>query len=293
MSKVKILPPVIVIGMHRSGTTMIMRMLEELGLFVGKRLEDNHEAIFFLELNDWMLHQCGGNWFHPGHISHLIENDKMRKLTVDYLCNLLKGVQVAGYTGVINFLGGMRPLQMTVPWGWKDPRNTFTLPVWLDIFPDARIIHIYRNGIDVARSLQVRAERELKEGIRLHEKRKRLALYRLTRKKGGFTKSLGCLFMEEGFSLWEVYVSKAFEHLARLKNASVTIKYEDFVKEPERFLRELSVFCGLNPEPSLISSVAKNIKEERGSAYLKDKELLEFYESKRNTDWMKKLGYVK
>lgn len=29
--------PVIIAGMHRSGTTMITRMLEEAGLFVGKR----------------------------------------------------------------------------------------------------------------------------------------------------------------------------------------------------------------------------------------------------------------
>ncbi len=30
-------------------------------------------------------------------------------------------------------------------WGWKDPRNTFTLPMWLSIFPKARVLHVLRN----------------------------------------------------------------------------------------------------------------------------------------------------
>ncbi|MCS5697200.1 sulfotransferase [Desulfofundulus thermocisternus] len=33
----KVRPPIIIIGMHRSGTNMLTRMLEELGLFVGER----------------------------------------------------------------------------------------------------------------------------------------------------------------------------------------------------------------------------------------------------------------
>ncbi|MGD9653227.1 MAG: sulfotransferase [Candidatus Dadabacteria bacterium] len=42
----KPVPPVIVIGMSRSGTTMLTKMLDELGLYAGKKLTDNHEAVF-------------------------------------------------------------------------------------------------------------------------------------------------------------------------------------------------------------------------------------------------------
>ena len=42
------------------------------------------------------------------------------------------------------------------PWGWKDPRNTFTLDRWMDLFPKARIVHVIRNGMDVALSLNMR-----------------------------------------------------------------------------------------------------------------------------------------
>lgn len=40
-------PPIIIVGMHRSGTTMITKMLENLGLFVGDQKEINNEALFF------------------------------------------------------------------------------------------------------------------------------------------------------------------------------------------------------------------------------------------------------
>lgn len=42
--------PIIILGMHRSGTTMITQLLENLGLFVGTEKEVNHEALFFGKL---------------------------------------------------------------------------------------------------------------------------------------------------------------------------------------------------------------------------------------------------
>src|SRR3954449_9453301 len=58
--------PVIFIGMHRSGTSMLGRLLEELGMFFGTRKDENNEALFFQEMNNWLLTQCGGRWDNPG-----------------------------------------------------------------------------------------------------------------------------------------------------------------------------------------------------------------------------------
>ncbi|MEZ5023867.1 MAG: sulfotransferase [Chitinophagales bacterium] len=41
---------------------------------------------------------------------------------------------------------------LDIPWGWKEPRNSFTLEFYKELFPDAKIIHIYRNPIDSANS---------------------------------------------------------------------------------------------------------------------------------------------
>ena len=48
-------PPVIILGMHRSGTSMITGFLQKLGLFVGEELDDNNESLFFFKLNHWMF----------------------------------------------------------------------------------------------------------------------------------------------------------------------------------------------------------------------------------------------
>jgi len=68
--------PFIIIGMHRSGTAMIAQMLEELGLFTGRKKQQNHEALFFMNINDWLLHQS----VLPGIIlSHFISCLKIKK----------------------------------------------------------------------------------------------------------------------------------------------------------------------------------------------------------------------
>lgn len=48
-------PPVIIIGMHRSGTSLVARLLDVLGLFLGKYKDENHEARLFISINDWFL----------------------------------------------------------------------------------------------------------------------------------------------------------------------------------------------------------------------------------------------
>ncbi len=40
---------VIVIGMHRSGTGMISRLVEEMGLFVGTEKDGNNKSLFFIK----------------------------------------------------------------------------------------------------------------------------------------------------------------------------------------------------------------------------------------------------
>ena len=58
-------PPLIIIGMHRSGTSMVTRMLQGAGVFTGRRLEMNGAARFFQRINRWLFHLNRATWDHP------------------------------------------------------------------------------------------------------------------------------------------------------------------------------------------------------------------------------------
>ena len=44
---------------------MLGRLLEEIGLFAGTRKDENNEALFFQEINSWLLGQSGARWDEP------------------------------------------------------------------------------------------------------------------------------------------------------------------------------------------------------------------------------------
>ena len=67
-------PPIIIIGMHRSGTTMLAKFLGELGVFMGNDKEKNYESKFFQKLNKWMLSVAGCSWDNPDGFGLLLDN---------------------------------------------------------------------------------------------------------------------------------------------------------------------------------------------------------------------------
>ena len=46
--------PVVVVGMHRSGTSLVSRILDQSGVMMGKDLQGDHESLFFIGLNEWI-----------------------------------------------------------------------------------------------------------------------------------------------------------------------------------------------------------------------------------------------
>jgi hypothetical protein len=100
----------------------------------------------------------------------------------------------------------------TAIWGWKDPRNCLTLPIWLSIYPGARVLHIIRDGRAVALSL---ADRD-------------------------------SLDPDFGLSLWALHVERTEAALATLPDERQhTIRYEDLMADPGETLRGVFEFAGL------------------------------------------------
>ena len=141
-------PGVLVLGMHRSGTSALTRALGLLGLETGRRGDlmeaapsnrSGHWEISALtECNDDLLRAAGGRWSGPpGDLSGLTAaaagapGDEARALVADVLPD--------------------------APWTWKDPRLCLTLPFWHEVLgarPPAVVC--LRHPVEIAASLERR-----------------------------------------------------------------------------------------------------------------------------------------
>ncbi len=138
--------PIAIAGMHRSGTSLIAALMYRCGLFLGTRddlmppspdNEDGYwENVRFLELNEEVLRAAGGGWDDPP-ASVAIES-----------------ADVADVLGRARVLAA--EFDSRLPWAWKDPRNTLTLPFWIKVIPDLRVVACIRNPLEVALSLHRR-----------------------------------------------------------------------------------------------------------------------------------------
>jgi hypothetical protein len=281
-------PPLIIIGMHRSGTSMVTRVLRELGVFTGRNVDPNDEAFFFQRINRWLFQLSGATWDRPGPARQLAAESKTRQPINGQLERLLRSPRVAAYSGWLNWLRYRAPGRFPFPWCWKDPRNTFTLPFWTDLFPGARVIHVVRNGVDVAASLAHRGVREL---AALGE-RFSWVDFIANRPLPDTALSVLCLELEEGFRLWEAYCAEAEEQLSRLPaERTMTIGYETLLEEPLPLLRDLCAFAGVSPEATRLAAVAADLDAGRRNAWAQDQQLRDFHQSVSGSETMKRYGY--
>jgi hypothetical protein len=244
-------PPYIVIGMHRSGTSMLAGLLHSSGIFMGNDWDEHQESVFFQSINQELLKRNAANWAAPQVPS---ESNTVLLPTAGLLRHYLKAH--VHPSQLIKLLRGNA-------WGWKDPRNTFTLNCWLKLFPDAKVIHIHRNGLDVALSLSIRS------------KKKTANEYAETLKD-----------TTAGFVLWEKYVAQAFSFESALGDRMITVQFEKLIASEESEIRKLEAFVG-RPLRSQIGATADRTRTQR---YREDEHAGLISEARQNY-WMNRLGY--
>ena len=185
--------------------------------------------------------------------------------------------QIAGYLGWRRYLRH-RSLELPFAWGWKDPRNTFTLPLWRELFGRVRVIHVWRNGVDVAASLRSRelayiASRQ----VRTRKREIREAL------RPDPSPTLWwcppCPTLEGGLGLWESYMERARAHVAELAEDAIEIRFEDCLRETPTAIDRLIEFCDLRPGPDVRQSAMALVDPSRAFAFRSDPELGRFAES--------------
>jgi len=266
--------PIIILGMHRTGTSMLTRMLERLGLFCGVQKQGDHEAVFFLRLNDWALSQAGSRWDYPRTIDSLLENPEVRALTLEHLRFSMTSPRRLSYLGLWKTLRYPSIGELDTPWAWKDPRNTFTLPLWLELFPEARLVHAHRHGVDVAASLRTRHRAIV--AARARRYRERRWLYHFRENRSAFTTSLRCASLDAGYALWEEYMAASQHWLQALPNPQIEVRYEDFLADPAAELKRVAEFCKLQPTADVLGDAAAQGRASRAYAYMRNAELQAF-----------------
>jgi len=266
-------PPILIIGMHRSGTSLLSRMLSELGLFVGMDLQADHESVYFIRLNNWLLRQAQATWDYPEKYQIMARQADWLQQQAVQVSNYLKQRSVVRYTGKSHVARFRSDGALYFPWGWKDPRNTFTLPLWLLLYPDAKVIHIKRHGVDVAQSLVARERQATRKLVTLL---KAVGLQWPRTATNGFANPLRCTKLDGSFSLWEYYTKQAHEHVLALGDRATEIVYEHFLQDPVNVLEGLCRFIGLPVDKQSMGQLVDKVRPDRAFAYRSNTELQKY-----------------
>ena len=199
--------PICVLGMHRSGTSMVTQLLAGCGVYLGEHDDlvaadqDNADGYWenkrFVDINEAVFALIGAGWDHPAGMPEGWESDGR------FLRLRSRGLQL------------VEAFRESV-WGWKDPRTTLVVPFWRSILPHLRPLICIRNPLDVALSLHRRNNFSYEAGIRLWYDYNLAALRAL---EG----------VERVVTHYDVFFERPAEELARVASALELEVAEDIV----------------------------------------------------------------
>lgn len=149
----------LVTGMHRSGTSMMAKVLNACGVYLGHERdlipansnnpEGHWEHADIVLLNDEILNELGGAWDCPP----CSDADWARVLSSGRFRDRGEAL--------------LNELEAYKPCGFKDPRASLTLPFWRAVSPDVKVVMCVRNPLEVALSLKRRGLSSYMFGLRL------------------------------------------------------------------------------------------------------------------------------
>jgi hypothetical protein len=138
--------PLLILGMHRSGTSYLAALLQSMGVHIGDKLvgpqkgnpRGHFEAVPVLEFHEALLAEAQGVGAPPFDKGIFVT----KPLEITYTA--------AHRAAARAILAG---LQQTGPWGWKEPRTCLFLDLWKELLPEARAVMVYRHPLEVHQSL--------------------------------------------------------------------------------------------------------------------------------------------
>lgn len=200
--------PFVVMGMHRSGTSLVAQVLNDAGICMGVLRDHNGESLPFLSANILMLENQQANWLRPVPIADQPP--------------FSAAAMVAAHFQLPNQARWRLWRATRQPWGFKDPRNVFTIQAWRRLFPHAKVIHVVRSEAGVVKSLLARQNR--------------------------VGEPEGTMDAASARNLWAQYVTEARKS-GPANGPYLEVAYEKLVALDTVAIQALSNFCGQNLMP--------------------------------------------
>ena len=189
---------------------MLTKLLHTCGLYLGPENElmpaqaDNPDGFWehlgFVALNDELLNELGGAWDLPPKADENFTEPPLDPL------RLKAQLLIEGFASA-------------AVWGWKDPRNSLTLPFWQNLLPRLKTLIVVRNPLEVAYSMRERNGTSYSFGVRL----------------------------------WEIYNRRLIETASQQER--LVTHYDFFFEDAETELRRIARFVGL-PDAKVESAAA-------------------------------------
>jgi hypothetical protein len=143
--------PIIVLGMHRSGTSLLANILNASGVFLGEDRElmppnsGNPDGYFenqkIVTINDRILESAGAAW---DYLTPL-------QTSPDWLETAWSLVSREASDVLSDLAANASAAQRR--WGWKDPRTCLTYPFWTRLCERPKVVVSLRDPLAVAQSL--------------------------------------------------------------------------------------------------------------------------------------------
>ncbi len=200
---------VVVLGMHRSGTSLLTKAIIELGYYSGDTMiaakGDNKKGFFenekIVQLNDKILSELLLNW---------------KQVDITYINRaktFLPLLKEKYFTEAVNIISGL--FSNSKKCVLKDPRISILIPFWEEVFKELSIDYKYilsvRNPLEVSKSLVAR----------------------------------GDVDFEDGVLLWLYYNTLIIKNL---KNTVCTVDYKEFFEDSFKVMQKLCEYLMVNYE---------------------------------------------
>ena len=187
------------------------------------------EHLGFVAVNDELLNELGGAWDLPPKADENFGDPRLDPLRMKARL-LIEGFDSRDV------------------WGWKDPRNSLTLPFWQNLLPGLKTLIMVRNPLEVAYSM---------------------------RERNGTSYSFG-------LRLWEIYNRRLIE--AATAQQQLVTHYDLFFEDAESELRRIAHFIGL-PDAEVANAAALVRRQKRHARFSIDNlidarvsgEVIQFY----------------